>query len=313
MTEVALGLERNRQVSDALIIFGNGPVVDPVTREPASFSNTVPGTEDLKFWNVHMARAAWELFRRGDARLIIPMGGRTGGENYASEAELLAKDMTEFGVPPSYIKLEDESKTTSENIVNFLNLYVDVPGGVRTIDILATHFHLGRVRMLMDLFKVPYRNAFSSEEVLRYAARDVRNFDDLDQDLLDQVENVLDINAINRIPWSSRDREAYQSFYSRQKGVEKTDIQQLILENQVYARALRELPENWIGYVGQLNSFSRILRILDGQDQEMLFERFGIDPSKDSEQEIRKKLASIERKHLSANRSLIAIMDSKSS
>ena len=67
-------------------------------------------------------------------------------------------------------------------------------------------------------------------------------------------------------------------------------------EEDVWSKALLEVPEYWLGYLGRLQNTQRIRQILSNQDQKMLFDRFGISLSADTNETIKEKLLAIKRK-----------------
>src|SRR5690348_170082 len=190
MTETTTGTKEALHAPlDALLVFGSGPVVDKDSREKAELAGTQPGQEDMNFWSLTLAQASTILFEKGQTGKVILMGGKTGGDNYKSEAELIAENAKSNGIPNSAIVLEDKSMNTFENLVNALNLYIDNPevsSQYQRLGILAQHFHLPRVRLIMDFFDVPYLTAFSSEKVVQHNASmlsDTKTYDDIEQRL----------------------------------------------------------------------------------------------------------------------------------
>lgn len=279
---------------DALIIFGQGPVIDPTSREQATKEGTHPGKEDINLWSKNLAEAGSEIVRRGDAKRLVIMGGRTGGEQYAPEAELISKGLEERGIPADKIALEAKSTNTLENLVNFINEYLD-GGDIQTVDVMGTSYHIPRIKLLMELFHIPYRTAFSSEEVIRFAARDGKDYNEWDLAQLKRIEDLLDVNASARTPWSDIDAEASRDFYSQQQGTEKKNIHRRLQEEDLWTRSLLEIPEYWLPYIGRIQNGQRIRAILGDLDQNMLRDRFGIDQATVSDEELKVKLTSIER------------------
>lgn len=240
--------EAERSTKPPLLIFGQGPVIDSATREKASGTNAKPEEEDVNFWSKNLAEAAAILYKKGATGQIIVMGGKTGGENYLSEAELIAKNLIKLGIPSERIKLENQSTNTLTNLVNMLNTYFDLPDstvGQQKADILAAPYHLTRVKILMELFGIPLQDAFSSDEVLRFAARDQEPWN---QTKLQEIEQKLNINTP-------------EDYYNKMKGEERRDILRRSEEDDVWIRALLEIPEYWIPYLGKIEKPER-LRIL---------------------------------------------------
>lgn len=281
--EVPVGLAKSEHVRTpnltTLLIFGLGPVIDINSREQAAQAGISAGNEDINLWSKTAALAASELIKRGQAKEAIIMGGRTGGFEFQSEAELISGSMQKLGISEELIKREDSSTNTITNIVNFLNMYVDVTNAPnRSFGIVAANYHLPRVKLLMDLFGVPYEAAFSNEEVIRFMAREGEGWN---QQTLNELEQRLDMNAASRTAWSGKDLELNPGYYGKQLGTEQKSIHRRGQEEDVFTRALLEMPEYWIVYVGLLNNESRIRGILEKQDTQVLKDRFGVDLSED--------------------------------
>lgn len=282
---------------DAILVFGQGPVIEEQTREKAEVAQAKSGSEDINLWSHTLAKAAFELYSRGETREIIIMGGRTGGEGYQSEAGLIAKELHEkYNVPRHAIKTEDKSTNTLENIVNVLNTYIDAGGNYKDIGILGANQHVGRLRVLMEMFGLSNKHAFSAEEVVRFAARDSKEWD---SKTLLEIENRLDMVAASRVPWSEKDQELGPGYYGTKKGEEQKTVHRRFLEEDVWRQVLGELPQYWIGYLGRLKNTQRIREILNKQGQnflEQIKRRFGIDPVSDTDESLKQKLLGVERK-----------------
>lgn len=292
--------EAEKPSLDALLVFGQGPVINKDTREQAEKAQTEPGTEDVNFWSQTLAEAAAELFKRGQTREIVVMGGRTGGGQYGSEAELISKYLQEFGVPKDRIRLEDRSTNTLENITNALNAYLDKDKEqYQNLGILGTNYHISRIRLLMEMFGIDYKTVFSAEEVLRYVARfDVegREKEVWDQKALAEFERRLDMNEAGKVP----------TYYGQKLGMERNTVARRGQEEDVWSKALLEIPQYWIGYLGSLENTARIREVLTKtQDPEILRERFGIDLASDSDETLRKKLLAIKRRLPDVDQSIL--------
>src|SRR3990167_1430648 len=234
---------------DAILVFGQGPVIEKDTRLKAGETPKGKGSEDINFWGKTLAEAAAQLYKRGQTREIIIMGGRTGGAVYDSEADLIAQALVAHGVPAHAIKKEDMSTNTLENLVNVLNEQLDKQPRYNNLGILTANYHLPRTQMLMELFDIPYKSAFSAEEVLRYVARERENWDN---DKLLEIERRLNMGEASKAPASSKDK--VDTFYQEKQGTEKKNIVRRGQEEDVWSKALLDMPEYWISYVGRLQS-----------------------------------------------------------
>lgn len=255
----------------ALLVFGQGPVIDRVKRVKAADAGTVPGEEDMNFWGHSLALAGAILYHDRVSSEIIVMGGKTGGEAYASEAELIRDRLVDYGVPSSVIKLEQSSTNTLENIVNFMDLYLgDDPE--RWFDLLGTNYHLARIELLMDLFGVSRGLGFGSHEVIQ------RKLDGgyTDPRIIAAAEKlaILDIPLV-------RDPDDSTGFYRLQRGVERKTYYERDYEERAFARMLLEVPEYWMTYLGRIEHDLLLQRVL--QNVSMIFsgylESLGIDPA----------------------------------
>lgn len=284
-----LSPEAERSTKPPLLIFGQGPVIDSATREKASGTNTKPGEEDVNFWSKNLAEAAAILYKKGATRQIIVMGGKTGGDQYSSEAQLIAKHLLQLGIPQADIKLENQSTNTLENIVFMLNRYFDSPESFskeQKANILAVHYHVLRVKILMELFGIPVQDAFSSDEVLRFAARDQEFWNNAQ---LQEIERRLNINNAD--------------YYQNKMGTEAKPILRRHQEDDAFIRALLEVPEYWIPYLGKIQNPSRLHTIL--QNVHTLFPDYltslGIDitniqdESGTIKEEVQSKLSQVKR------------------
>lgn len=270
---------------ETVLIFGQGPVIDAQTRLKASDANTPIGGEDINFWSDNLAQAAADLARLDPSlQHFAVMGGPTGGEQYASEARLIAKKMQEKGVSGDSIKLEEMSNDTIENIVNFLNLH-DNTGNIdeQRYSTLSAKYHSVRVGVLMKLFAVPVKHRFQSEEILRYVARTtsdpnnpskhIPTHDSIqwDQQQLQILEDQLDIND--------------QTKYTKKKiGTEQRNIADRYIKDDLFLRELLQYPEKWLPYVGKLENDQRVQTILQQTENlypGMLHEKYGVQAAND--------------------------------
>lgn len=292
--EVAKSPEVKKPSLDAILIFGQGPVLNKETRIKANKDNTkITDETDINMWANTLATAAYGLYKRGQTREFIVLGGRTGEEAYLSEADKIAEEMIKCGVPKEAIRREQRSSNTLENIANVLNDYVDATDQYQKVGVLGSNFHIPRIKLLMQIFGIPYKEAFSAEEVMRYVAREGREWEQWDQEMLLEIERRLDMEEATKTPVSPRDK--VDLYYQKKQGEEKKNIARRVQEEDVYSRALLSVPENWLMYIGRLNNNERMLKILARQDQQMLQKKFGIDLSADSADLIRQKLKSIKR------------------
>ena len=74
--------------------------------------------------------------------ILIPSGGK-GGDETVSEAEAMAQYLREKGIPEKDILLEDESKTTMENLRNSKAL-IDAREGRKYTALVTSNYHVYR-------------------------------------------------------------------------------------------------------------------------------------------------------------------------
>ncbi len=263
-----------------LLVFGSGPVVDKDNRKKAAEAGTLPGNEDINFWSKTLANSADELIKRGVAASVIFMGGRTGGPQFKSEAELMRNQI-------GYGETEDRSTNTLENVVNLINLYIDNPDAPKKrFGLVAQNHHLPRVKLLMEMFGVPFDEAFSAEEVARFVARSggqrintTLDSSEWDHQTLTEIEQRLDMNT--------------DGYYRNKIGTETRSVHERGQEENVYSRGLLDKPDYWLKYVGMLDSEDRVRTILTKLDPEVL-NSFNIDLSENISV-IKQKLGDVPR------------------
>lgn len=144
---------------DALIVFGEGPVKKDQIDTHIGWGLPVGAKA--------RCIAAAELFNKGQIREIILTGGKTGGENYPSEAELMKRYLVnKFNIPEIALVLEDKSTNTIENFAHVLNLVDSNKDQYQNLSFLSAGFHLARVEKLAKKF-LTEGNKFSAQELIK--------------------------------------------------------------------------------------------------------------------------------------------------
>ncbi len=260
--------EVKKPTPNPILIFGQGPVIDKVTRTMPIKGYTPLGEEAVNFWGENLAKAASIMYKQNHDQQIIVMGGRTGGENYDSESNLIAKELVKHGVPESAIKNEKLSK---ETIVNLLGLYRMLRSGEikgEAFDIMGAPHHVARIKVLMRLFDIPFTNAFSADEVLRWKVRNNNEESGRwDDAKLNAIERRLQMNT--------------DEYYAVKFGEEKKPYRERMLFEDVLIRELLERPESWLGRVAEIDDPIKRRTILekadrlysDGKSESMLLKR----------------------------------------
>lgn len=182
---------------DAIIAFGQGPVLDVHTKLPVEKAKIAGNevVEEINSWGKTTAIAVSYLREKGLFREAFYSGGRTGGAT-VSEAQHMQAIAGQIRPAESdrYEHIEDASPNTLANFENTLNLMDDLvvsdSTGERKFDKLAlvcSDFHAARLRMLAALYNLPQVTVFSSEQVLKVMATD----QNVSESELDKVADIL--------------------------------------------------------------------------------------------------------------------------
>ena len=86
---------------------------------------------------------ALELYRVSGEKALLVVSGGQGDDETVSEAEAMARYLKEKGVPEERILLEDQSRSTEENLVNSLSLLAG-RGGAGRLALVTSGYHLYR-------------------------------------------------------------------------------------------------------------------------------------------------------------------------
>ena len=106
------------------------------------------------------------LYKNGYIKQIIASGGQNGmfSEDNFMEADFVAKNLMDLGIPAADIWIENQSKNTIEN-AGFSKQIIDRHGGIKTKAVLITSaFHIPRATLTFEQAGVavrPYPCAFS--------------------------------------------------------------------------------------------------------------------------------------------------------
>ncbi len=260
---------------DYLLVFGQGPVLDGGTKlKPEAGKADVKETAIA--WMKNSARAAGELYLEGATKKIILTGGKTGGPEYKSEAELMKEILVkEYHVLESDIILEDKATNTLQNIPLSLNKIdsTTLPDGSKPkIGLLGADFHLSRIRLLAQFFGIESNQAFSTEQIFNLIAEKTN-----DINMKQQIHLLLstneDLSAPNsRINWPDTTGESKSALkevtlFEKQVGSEKKGIIDKMLDENWFTYGLIKEPKYWIGYLGYLQNNNRLLSILNAIDK----------------------------------------------
>jgi uncharacterized SAM-binding protein YcdF (DUF218 family) len=106
------------------------------------------------------------LYKKGYIKKIIASGGQNGmfSDDDFMEADFVAKNLIDLGIPAKDIWIENQSKNTLEN-AQFSKQIIDRNGGIKTKAVLITSaFHIPRATLSFEQAGIsvrPYPCAFS--------------------------------------------------------------------------------------------------------------------------------------------------------
>ena len=106
------------------------------------------------------------LYKKGHIKKIIASGGQNGmfSEDDFMEADFVAKNLMDLGIPAEDIWIENQSKNTIEN-ARFSRQIIDRNGGLKSKAVLITSaFHIPRATLTFEQAGIavrPYPCAFS--------------------------------------------------------------------------------------------------------------------------------------------------------
>lgn len=130
--------------------------------------NPVGSTEAMIGWNDNVDRllTTFDLLRDGRARVVIVTGGPLR-EGLPTEAELLARQLSAWGIDPRRIVEERQAKNTTEN-ARFSKQLIE-ERGLHSVLVVTSAFHVSRalgcfhaVGLSPDVLPVDYRTRFSA-------------------------------------------------------------------------------------------------------------------------------------------------------
>jgi len=137
---------------DAIIVLGCGPVKKPLyEQKPEKFKKSTG-------WQMNMEAkmrtiAAGEAYLEGLTRKLILTGGKTGGPDLPSEAEVMRNMLVKkIKVPQQDILIEDRSTNTIENFANVMNIIDQAPQEYQSTAVLSNQYHVNRAKILAKSF-----------------------------------------------------------------------------------------------------------------------------------------------------------------
>jgi hypothetical protein len=180
---------------DVAMAFGQGPTLDIQTKKKASDVSQDPSLEtEINTWGRTTAVAMGYLALKGQYREAIWSGGRTGGDKFPSEAELMQQTMYQvFGtaqIEKQYDQPESRSTNTLENFVHSLNMMDELTTESRPFQrmvFVCSDFHASRIKMMASLFNIHDVDVLSSEQIIKIMVADAT----LDDFILEKAADAL--------------------------------------------------------------------------------------------------------------------------
>lgn len=242
-------LTNNQDTFDAIIAFGYGPV--RTGKKPNSYKLNVYGKIN--------AIAAGILYQNLTIKKIIPTGGKTGGWQKPSEAELIARLIqSKFHTPKSAFILEEESMDTIFNLVYVANIIDQFSQGYDNLLFVALGFHLPRIQEICSI--VGLDGTFIA------------------------AEDVVKLRS-----------DRHERFLGQLLSPNSSTYREIIAVQERGLRGVRELPEYWLPPMAELTNLDRIRRILELKSTQLFIDNYPINRQGKSVEYFRAKLRLIPR------------------
>lgn len=200
---------------DTLIVPGYGPVMP----------GHAHGSGRLNMYGRINTLAAAMLCQYHTPKLVIVSGGRTGGNDMPSEAELMAQIIRPSMHSNTNLFVEDQATNTILNFVyaaNFIDQSVQEAGSILVV---AMGFHLPRITEICSLVGIP----------AHYVA----------------AESIL-----------SERSPRHLSLIKRHLNPTRPSYAQTLQSQERFLYALQEIPEYWLPQMAEINSPNRLRTVL---------------------------------------------------
>lgn len=193
---------------DAAIAFGQGPIIDSLTKIKAEEAAKRQGTkveDEINSWEKTIAIAMGYLYQKGEFKEAFFSGGKTGGEGFPSEAvhmnETMEKVFGQMQDKKQNMHLEDESTNTLENFESTLSEMDELSDEDRKFAKLAfvySDLHGSRIHILAALYNIdPAKTSFfSAEQVVKVMVQDQT----IDDEVIERAADVLIPDRDKKIP-----------------------------------------------------------------------------------------------------------------
>jgi uncharacterized SAM-binding protein YcdF (DUF218 family) len=157
---------RSTVVYDAVILLGG--VVD--------HDSTTTWGQTAYNDSIERLLVTFDLLRKGRAKNAILSGGPSGPEDPIVESRVLEKQLEDWGIDPSRLVVERESRNTRENAVDTRQLVLQ--RGYKSLLLVTSAFHMPRavdafktVGLSVDLLPVDYRSTNANAGANRFLPR----------------------------------------------------------------------------------------------------------------------------------------------
>lgn len=243
-------LTNQKSQFDAIVTFGYGPVL----------TGSTPGSYKLNVYGRINAIATGMLYQSHDITRIIPTGGKTGGLDQPSEAQLIARLLqSTFNIPESTLILEEEAMDTIFNIIHIANIIDQCPPLYKNLLFVAMGFHLPRIQEISSLLKL--------------------------DGVFIAAEAVVKIRSL-----------AHQRFLAKLLHSDNPSYIKLLLDQERGLRGIREIPEYWIPPLGALENPQRLREILSAHQVHSFLNSAYPDLTSLSTEQLLKSIRSIPRR-----------------
>ena len=236
---------------EALIVFGYGPVLSARCRSVAGRLNE---------YGRITALGAGMLYQKYYPQFIIPTGGKTGGLDKPSEAELIVRMLrSRFGIPENVFIIEDKATNTIQNVIYSANIIDRLELNPQNLLLIAMGFHIQRIKEISAIV------GLSGKFVA--------------------AEKVVE-----------RRSQMHRKLLSKLLSPERERYAKVLAEQQRWLRGLREIPEYWLPEMAKVENESRLMKILREERIQPFLQLHGIDPDRISPDELRMWLRKMPRK-----------------
>ena len=236
---------------EALIVFGYGPVLPTKCR-------SISGK--LNEYGRITALGAGMLYEKHHPQFIIPTGGKTGGLDKPSEAELIVQIIrSRFDIPESVFIVEDKATNTIQNIIYSANIIDRLGLDSQSLLFIAMGFHIQRIKEICAIVGLDGRFVAAEKVVERRS-------------------------------------QMHRKLLSKLLSPERERFAKTLAEQERWLRGLREIPEYWLPEMAKVENNDRLMKIVRVERIQPFLQLHGIDPDHTPPNELRVWLRKMPRK-----------------